>query len=501
MGAKTLWEHRTSLEFPKSTSLIVRCLPIIRTGAIYLVPVTIIIYIAFSNWAYDDPFITYRYADNLQRGLGFVYNPGERVLSTTTPLFTILLALLTNLWSDMPHLANLIGTLSLASGALALWDMAHTWRMPLVGWVALLLYPTFPLLLTPLGSETPLYLALCLGAFALYARRHYALTALVVALAILTRPDGILVGVVLAIDYFVHVRRPIPWVAILVFLGVVLPWFVFAWLYFGSPLPATLMVKQQQGIMSVSQQFAPGLLTVAAGYAKWQYVPDWLLALLGLLTVWRYSRHWFPFLSWPVLYALSYSLLGVSRYYWYYAPLVPGFLVLIGLGISGVSAFVRKRGLERNRVMPSLVASLILVLFIFQIGDVWQLRQQPEKRIRIYTAVGYWLRDNTPADASVGTLEIGMIGYYARRRMVDFAGLIEPRVAAQINRDTTYEDMAIWAIEHYHPTFVVLHRKMFPRLERGYVSNHCWLMDSFSGEDYGFPSDLDILECDDSLKG
>ena len=44
--------------------------------------------ITFSEWAYDDPFITYRYARNLLNGFGFVYNPGERILSTTTPLFT-----------------------------------------------------------------------------------------------------------------------------------------------------------------------------------------------------------------------------------------------------------------------------------------------------------------------------------------------------------------------------------------------------------------------------
>jgi len=49
-------------------------------------------------WAYkgqpgDDPYITYRYAYNLVAGNGFVFNAGERVQSTTAPLFTILLAL------------------------------------------------------------------------------------------------------------------------------------------------------------------------------------------------------------------------------------------------------------------------------------------------------------------------------------------------------------------------------------------------------------------------
>jgi len=39
----------------------------------------------------DDAFITYRYVRNILAGIGFVYNPGEQVLGTTTPLYTLLL--------------------------------------------------------------------------------------------------------------------------------------------------------------------------------------------------------------------------------------------------------------------------------------------------------------------------------------------------------------------------------------------------------------------------
>ena len=34
----------------------------------------------------DDAFITFRYARNLAAGLGFVYNQGEPVMGTSTPL-------------------------------------------------------------------------------------------------------------------------------------------------------------------------------------------------------------------------------------------------------------------------------------------------------------------------------------------------------------------------------------------------------------------------------
>ncbi|MFU8773799.1 MAG: hypothetical protein ACNA8H_15435, partial [Anaerolineales bacterium] len=109
----------------------------------------------FSHWAYDDPFITYRYAHNLADGMGFVYNPNEHVLSTTTPLFTIVLASLNWLWLDLPSIANLIGVVSLLVAAIFLWDLSGSMKAPMVGWAGLLLYPTFPLLVMTLGSETP----------------------------------------------------------------------------------------------------------------------------------------------------------------------------------------------------------------------------------------------------------------------------------------------------------------------------------------------------------
>src|ERR1700747_1727446 len=44
------------------------------------------------NGLFDDAYVTLRYAANLVRGLGLFSIPGERVMGTTSPLFTFLLA-------------------------------------------------------------------------------------------------------------------------------------------------------------------------------------------------------------------------------------------------------------------------------------------------------------------------------------------------------------------------------------------------------------------------
>ena len=467
-------------------------------AAIYLVGTSLLIYSFFSNWTYDDPFITYRYAANLQHGLGFVYNPGVRVLSTTTPLFTILLALFGDLWTDLPHLARMIGAFSLALGGIFLWDLAHTWKSPQAGWAGLLLYPTFPLLLGTLGSETPLYLAFCLGAFAFYSRRRYLLTAVWVALAVLTRPDGSLVALLLVAHYCVWIRRPVPWLALVLFFGLTLPWFVFAWVYFGSPVPVTLAVKQRQGSMAISQLFAPGLLSILGWYTWWPYLLEAGLSAAGMIFMFRRARHWALFLAWTVLYFLMYSALGVSGYFWYYAPLVPGFNVLLGLGISSISESFFS---NRTSFFYSTTITLYLVLFAAQVTHVQLMQQHPyqqlsiNNRLIIYQVAGEWLKDHTPPDASIGTLEGGIIGFYAQRRMIDFAGLIQPEVSAQFTRYSNYEAAALWAIEHYRPDYLLIFENEFPQIERWYASPLCRVIQRFPGKSYAYSHDLDVYLC------
>lgn len=459
----------------------------------YLLLVTAGIYAVLSNWAYDDPYITYRYARNLNAGLGFVYNPGQRVLSTTTPFFTLLLAALGRFWPDLPHLANLIGAFSLALGGAFIWGLSRTWRAPAIGWVGLALYPTFNLLLLTMGSETPLYLALCLGAFTFYARRRFSLTAILAALAMLVRPDGLLVSVVLAAHYLLILRRPIPWRAVALFLIVALPWFLFAWAYFGSPLPATLATKQHQGSLVVSQRFAAGFLSTLKSYTgRWE---NWLLALLALVGAYRWlrrARSWGLIFAWTALYFLSYSLLGVSRYFWYYAPLVPGFLIAAGLGLVALRRFPSP---NRRHLATYLALALLLLVAWRQVYGLWLLPLQDDGRATIYRAIGEWLAEYAPPESTVGSLEVGVIGYYAPQSFVDFAGLMQPDVAAQLTHGATYEKAAIYAFERYHPDYVVLRKGDFDTLRQAYVQPRCQLAQHFAGESFGYAGSFNVYSC------
>lgn len=458
---------------------------------LYLLLIVVVLYAAFHARAYDDPYITYRYAENLRSGVGLVYNPGERVLSTTTPLYALLLALLGFLVQDIPRLSNLISLIGLAVGAYSLYRLGHAWREPVVGLVGALMLPLSALMISTLGAETCFYVMLTLGAFALEAEQRHSWALFLAGLATLTRGDGVLIVVVLVSLYLIRHRR-LPWAPILVFVLTIGPWYLFSWMYYGSPFPVTLAAKHQQGLMTISRSFAGGLCDlVMTRLANWRLWPAAALLVMGWIYAFVKARQWLSLLSWAVLYFVGYTVLGVSRYFWYYAPLVPIAVVGVGLGIALLCRWCEAAlPLRYQRVLCIILLSLVLLP---QARSVMRLSRQVDPRAAIYRDVGVWLGENSPPDARVGTLEVGIIGYYARRSMVDFAGLIQPDVAQQMREDTTYADTALWAIERYRPGYLVIDPASFPEPVVSAVERACVVRQAF--EEQSYAGQLLVFEC------
>jgi hypothetical protein len=252
-----------------------------------------------------------------------------------------------------------------------------------------------------------------------------------------------------------------------------------------------------------SQAFLPGLLTIAGWYSAWLYQAQALLALPGLVygLLRAPAIRWLA--AWTALYFVSYSLLGVTRYFWYYAPLVPLFVLAFGCGLDGLDSLFSS--LESGKVTTKVVTTIktmigwlpglvMVFLLLVQAGKLWNLHLAPDTRYPIYRAAGEWLRENSPPDASVGAVEVGIIGYYAQRPMVDFAGLIQPDIAQQLGIGRSYDSAAQWAVEHYPVDYLVVHLDMRILLASGSASR-CQHQITFSGAEYGYSHDLGIFAC------
>lgn len=380
----------------------------------------------------DDAFITLRYARNLADGHGFVFNPGEHHLGTTSPLFAIGIAGVVRCGVD-PLIAasalhvvavmclGLVGAALVGPGPRRLWS-----------WSFALLFAVQPVVQFQVGMETSLYTAVGFGCVWLAVTdRRAALGAACVALGLL-RPDGAAL-VLLLLGYRAARARAMPWRELAVMALVASPWLVYSVASYGSPLSATAGAKVAQGESGLWNSWLSELLpTLGYGFVVWLAV-----AALGAVIAWR-DRRAGPLLigGWLVLNAGGFVLSGVPAYGWYYIPTIAQALFLATYGaISLVERLLARTGQHGSWLRPAVVALLAAAIGGFELADNTRSSLLPGDLAPVrdrYQPLGRWLERSTPDGASVLALEVGILGYYSRRSIVDLLGLVTPGLAEHV---------------------------------------------------------------------
>ena len=256
--------------------------------------------------------------------------------------------------------------------------------------------------------------------------------------------------------------------------------------------------------MAISEGFARGLFTTIFVWFGGlpQHRIEALLALIGMPYLLLRGRRAALPVIWMFAYFAAYSALGVTAYYWYYAPLVPGFIVLVGLGVTALAqATCWLAGKVMTQGVPKTLANVVIVVLVgllalLQMQYAPVTASRPDARFAIYRATGEWLNSNTPVDSKAGLLEVGIVGFYSHRSLVDFAGLIQPEVSGQMRSDTTYDDTAIYAARTMLPDYVLLLSGTLGRFHETLVKQNCTLTATLPGEQYNFPNNMEIYKCD-----
>ncbi len=408
----------------------------------------------------DDAYITFRYAQNLAHGLGFVYNVGERVYGASSPGMALLLAA----WLRVFHnsvvaaigLDILAGTLSLA----IVWKLLELFSIPVsqrVLIVFILLWSDKLLLEMLAGMEVPLVILCMMASLYLMTKERPIWAGLAAGWMLWMRLDTALWIAALAAVCFWSQRR-----STLIFLAVTglayLPWLIFAQLYFGSVIPFTAIAKR------VAYGWSPLPWT-----SRFQILFGWLapftildhpslagtLALitdgLALAGVWIYRR-----VIWVRALALFFALqttmliaLNMTVEQRYFITSLYVLLILSGLGIAAAW-----RGLRRRWLKGAVAAVYIVSAFNFALPrmEVLHFRQEYAND-RTLTEIGMWLKQNTPEDAVVYLEPLGYVGYYSERTMLDDVGLLTPDI---VPLKAAHKD-SFEVVETLLPDYVVLH--------------------------------------------
>ena len=423
----------------------------------------------------DDTYIHLRFAQHLARGEGLVFNTGERVYGCTSPLWVALVADGIALGLDGLWTAKLLGVVAtLASIGLFLQLMRRTVSLPEVRALATIAWGGHAWMArwAVSGMETPLAVALVLAGFVAFTEGQQwgsrpVRTGTLWALGALTRPEIALLlglwGIFLIADTEnrIGIRR-------LVF-GAVPPlviyggWLLFARVYFGTFWPQTLTAKVagSAGGAFAAENLRRELEIVGATDGA-------LIAALGLSLLVGFRRL-LPgrmlgqrLLPWAWVFAVPalYVARGVPVISRYLLPLLPivGWLAWRTLEI----AFAGEPAEPAKRTRTIAIAAVLAAAVLVQNAYVYRTRVLPhvvEFSAGMENGLvrwGKWFGKNTPRGSVIATPDIGAIGYFSDRRVMDLAGLVTPAMVPLLERlePEAIADSFAFA-EVGHPDFLV----------------------------------------------
>ncbi len=407
----------------------------------------------------DDGWIHQTYARNLARDGSWAFVPGSPSAGSTSPLWTLLL--LPAHLLGLPPLAwtFALGALALiwtGWAAMALWTALWPGRgeAALVGLAVVLCWPL--VWAAGSGMETLLFAALGLHLTAVYlhaGRRHEVQVGLGAGLLILVRPEGLILLLLLAAGFASRrAWRPLA-VFLLLALLPLLPYFALNLALSDQLWPNTLYAKQAEyasllqtplwqrflrllflsaggpesgwrGMSGARLLLLPGLLCAAYHAARADWRARRLVNLLPLL--WAAGHVAAYALRLPVTYQHGRYLLGIVPVWIIYG--LAGWALLLGEG-------QRTRLLRRAGALSYAIVALLFLALGAQAyrADVAFIQNE-------MVATAHWLRENTAPDALVAAHDIGAIGYYAGRPLLDLAGLVSPEIVPLLDDEAALAD-------------------------------------------------------------
>ena len=448
----------------------------------------------FTGHAWEDYFITLRSSRNLVEGHGLVFNPGERVHTFTSPLGVLLPALCT--WmAGADHeaaalwLFRLLNAALLAVAALLAWRRFDTLRLGAIGRLVFFGLVLADAKLTDFainGMETAVlvfFVLLLWSELEAPAGPRAGRLALALGGLMWTRPDAfILAGVLLVPHVWFRPRRggeaavrP-AWSqlgrGILLGALLYLPWFLWAWWYYGTPVPHTIIAKSAytppvhlRDLLYLPWQVLTGQSALLDLFLPTYWIfggwPPALTQFAHVLTVIAAFAWWVP--GWPAagrrlslaVFLGMFYLCAIILFPWYNPPWTVLAALAIAMAVDHLYATSVVASRTWLRAGMRLACGFIVMLAAAQwVASAWQMRvQQSVVEDGARRPVGEWLRLHAAPGDTVFLEPLGYIGYYSRLKTYDFPGLSSPEVVAAV-RGGAKSYVAL--IAKLRPTWIVL---------------------------------------------
>lgn len=478
---------------------------------------------------YDDAYVHFRVALNIAHGYGPVFNRGEAVLGTTSPVFAAMLGLVHRATGlSVPASAR---TLNLCA-ELAMTLICLSWLRRCGAGLLFRHCAAVVLLLEPYrmcyslgGMEMSLFLLLSMAVFDLCRRGRWCGAGLLLGILGWVRPEAVTVWLAVTIAYGATRR----WLELSRTMAVAVPVSILVAALLaataGSAIPHSVIAKH------AAPWFEPGgqallylvrlgdmipLRSVHGVIASWGSTGDRINSMLmasatlvivtaGLVRIFQSGQRFAgcAIASFTVGQYLFYALLAPKHFPWYYIPYFFGIMFMLALGWHALGThagehLMRNVGLRRpgsRHVVCVLGCAVYLAMhvvwasfWLFEIAAdgacsptdrLWlRMRQpEPENRPRAYAAAAQLL-NSLDASATAGCTEIGAFGYWYKGRIFDAYGLVSPAALDVMRPEVTAQlppgcrtfpaNVFMWG----KPEFIVSFPMFFPNVPADFMMHY-----------------------------
>lgn len=408
----------------------------------------------------DDSWIHQTYGRNLAQTGQWQYVPGVESAGSTSPFYSVLLAI-----GYFLHLPIFAWTYGLGAAALALAgvvgarmaDRLFPQQRHAGLWTGVIMVGTWHLIWAAAsGMETVLFGAWSLVVIALAwgerdAQGHYrahvgfgAAFGFAGAVLIAIRPEGVVLIGLLVILMIIsqtsdrpHMSSLLAWLAGALIGGLVgvAPYALLNLHLNGTVLPNTFSAKQAENAPLLLQPFWVNLwamLQPLTAGGQLFLIPGALWATVQIL---RHEPHKRLIFLTPLLWAGAIILLYTLRlpaYYQHGRYVMPALPPFILMGVGGTLALVasarRNRQLLVRVAVQSLAITALAIFIVFWVIGAQVFGKEVYAINSDMLVASKWLSQNVPSDQLLAVHDIGAAGYFAPRPIFDLAGLISPEV-------------------------------------------------------------------------
>lgn len=449
-----------------------RTLKIIFNVVIVLLPVFLaFVYYRFAinqnkvrSFPLDDPWIHLTFAKNIFEYLSFSFFKNEMVTAgSTSPLFTILEAVGFFFTTNEMLIGYAMGVLFFVLSAYAFYRLSVLEFGKEIIFALLtagiFIIDKWIVFISLSGMETTMFIFILILASFFYKKRMALPLGTMLGLLLWTRPDGVAFIGAIIIDYALVRTYSKNQLDLQLFTGkdfrkIILSFALVAGLYFvlnyvlsGSFLPNTYNAK----LTYYSPEFRSRWDFLQ--YEVWEYFKTGAYYVLmigflysvGKLIYDLYTKTYNQntlYIVFILLFVLMYfiKLPYAHRFGRYMMPLIPFFILVATVGFRDIARIINKY--TTNALFSkSIFYILIGITYFIGVKNYDENREQYALQCKyIYdrqVMAAQWLNKYTKEDDIVATHDVGAIGYYSNRKIVDVAGLVTPELIGKIN-DLSY---------------------------------------------------------------